>query len=140
MICKLIAICIFMYISIKVSYDMKKNLKNRYIYITDIISGLKYLKKEITVFSNYLGVALKNSALYAGNADILFIHAGEKIISDPSSDLGNLFVSYVKDKDIRLFHKLRNGILGNTMNLPGKGGRKVSVAAYRIAQKVVGFN
>ena len=47
---------------------------------------------------------------------------------------------YIKDKDIRLFHKLRNGILGNTMNLPGKGGRKVSVAAYRIAQKVVGFN
>ena len=47
---------------------------------------------------------------------------------------------YIKDKDIRLFHKLRNGILGNTMNLPGKGGRKISIAAYRIAQKVVGFN
>ena len=47
---------------------------------------------------------------------------------------------YIKDKDIRLFHKLRNGILGNTMHLPGKGGRKISVAAYRIAQKVVGFN
>lgn len=47
---------------------------------------------------------------------------------------------YIKERDIRLFHKLRNGILGNTMNLPGKGGRKISVAAYRIAQKVVGFN
>lgn len=47
---------------------------------------------------------------------------------------------YIKDADIRLFHKLRNGILGNAMNLPGKGGRKISVAAYRIAQKVVGFN
>ena len=47
---------------------------------------------------------------------------------------------YIKDRDIRLFHKLRNGILGNTMNLPGKGGRKISIAAYRIAQKVVGFN
>ncbi|MBR2045673.1 MAG: glycosyltransferase [Agathobacter sp.] len=47
---------------------------------------------------------------------------------------------YIKEKDIRLFHKLRNGILGNTMNLPGKGGRKISVAAYRIAQKVIGFN
>ena len=47
---------------------------------------------------------------------------------------------YIKEKDIRLFHKLRNGIIGNTMNLPGKGGRKISIAAYRIAQKVVGFN
>ena len=47
---------------------------------------------------------------------------------------------YIKEKDIRLFHKLRNGIMGHTMNLPGKGGRKISIAAYRISQKVVGFN
>lgn len=48
--------------------------------------------------------------------------------------------SYIKKKDIALFHKLRRGIMGRTMNLPGKGGRKISVAAYRISQKVVGFN
>ena len=47
---------------------------------------------------------------------------------------------YIKDKDIRLFHHLRRGILGGAMNLPGKGGRKISVAAYRLSQKVVGFN
>jgi glycosyltransferase involved in cell wall biosynthesis len=47
---------------------------------------------------------------------------------------------YIKEKDLRLFHHLRAGILGNTMNLPGKGGRKISVAAYKLSQKVVGFN
>ncbi|MBO5371562.1 MAG: glycosyltransferase family 2 protein [Lachnospiraceae bacterium] len=47
---------------------------------------------------------------------------------------------YIKQQDIRLFHRLRSGILGNTMNLPGKGGRKISIAAYKISQKVVGFN
>lgn len=47
---------------------------------------------------------------------------------------------YIKEKDIRLFHKLRHGIMGNTMNLPGRSGRKISLAAYRISQKVVGFN
>lgn len=47
---------------------------------------------------------------------------------------------YIKEKDITLFHKLRRGIMGQTMNLPGKGGRKISVAAYRLSQKVVGFN
>lgn len=47
---------------------------------------------------------------------------------------------YIKDHDIRLFHHLRAGIMGNAMNLPGKGGRKISVAAYRLSQKVVGFN
>ena len=47
---------------------------------------------------------------------------------------------YIKEKDITIFHKLRRGIMGQAMNLPGKGGRKISVAAYRLSQKVVGFN
>jgi hypothetical protein len=47
---------------------------------------------------------------------------------------------YIKEKDISLFHTLRRGILGRTMNLPGRGGRRISVAAYRLSQKVVGFN
>lgn len=47
---------------------------------------------------------------------------------------------YIKQQDIRLFHRLRTGIMGNTMNLPGKSGRKISIAAYKISQKVVGFN
>ena len=48
--------------------------------------------------------------------------------------------TYLKEYDIRLFHKLRNGIMGRVMNLPGRAGRKISVAAYKISQKVVGFN
>lgn len=47
---------------------------------------------------------------------------------------------YLKDKDLRLYRRIRRSILGNTMNLPGESGRKISVAAYKIAQKVVGFN
>ncbi len=47
---------------------------------------------------------------------------------------------YIKEKDAKLFRRLRSGIMGNTMNLPGKGGRKISIAAYKISQKVVGFN
>ncbi len=47
---------------------------------------------------------------------------------------------YIKDYDLRLFHHLRNGIMGQTMNLPGRGGRKISVVAYKISQKVIGFN
>ena len=47
---------------------------------------------------------------------------------------------YIKNYDIRLFHHMRNGIMGNTMNLPGKSGRKLSVAAYKLTQKIVGFN
>lgn len=49
-------------------------------------------------------------------------------------------LQYIKEKDIIIFQQLRHGIMGQTMNLPGKGGCKISVAAYRLSQKVVGFN
>lgn len=49
-------------------------------------------------------------------------------------------LQYIKEKDIIIFQQLRNGIMGQTMNLQGKGGRKISVATYLLSQKVVGFN
>ncbi len=48
--------------------------------------------------------------------------------------------AYIKEKDERLYKKLRRGLLGVVMNLPGKVGRKISVGIYKLAQKVVGFN
>lgn len=47
---------------------------------------------------------------------------------------------YLKAKDVRAYKRIRRSIMGNTMNLPGEGGRKISVAAYKIAQMIVGFN
>ncbi|WP_100406489.1 glycosyltransferase family 2 protein [Bacillus solitudinis] len=47
---------------------------------------------------------------------------------------------YIKDKDTRLYRSLKYGIMGNLINLPGSAGRKVSVGAYKISQKLVGFN
>ncbi len=47
---------------------------------------------------------------------------------------------YLKKKDIRLYYKLYFGIFGRAMSIPGKGGRKVSVFAYKLANKVMGFN
>ena len=71
---------------------------------------------------------------------IMLIRSGTKENLDKKRELWK----YIKDKDIRLFHRLRRGIMGNTMNLPGKGGRKVSVFRIdvfrKISQKVVGFN
>ena len=41
---------------------------------------------------------------------------------------------YLKGKDKRLYLWMRNGIMGGTMNLPGRGGRKISVEGYRSAR------
>ncbi len=49
-------------------------------------------------------------------------------------------LKYIKDKDIRLYHNLRFGIMGQLINLPGRAGRSISVGAYKISQKIVGFN
>ena len=48
--------------------------------------------------------------------------------------------SYLKKKDWILYRRLRFGLLGQAMNLPGKGGRKISVEGYKLCQKFFGFN
>ena len=47
---------------------------------------------------------------------------------------------YLKMRDIKIFFRLRYGLLGNTMNLPGKGGRRISVESYKLCQRFFKFN
>lgn len=48
--------------------------------------------------------------------------------------------AYLKKKDGTIFRRLRYGLLGNCMNLPGKGGRMISVEGYKLCQKFFHFN
>ncbi len=48
--------------------------------------------------------------------------------------------NYIKQSDRLLHFQLRHGIMGRAMNLPGKGGRKISVEGYKICQKFFNFN
>ena len=47
---------------------------------------------------------------------------------------------YLKQQNFPLYLRLRWGFLGQSMNLPGKGGRQVSIAGYKITQRFFGFN
>ena len=47
---------------------------------------------------------------------------------------------YIRQQDLWLYHRLRWGIMGQVMNLPGWTGRRIAVSAYKISQKAVGFN
>jgi len=47
---------------------------------------------------------------------------------------------YLKKKDWLLYRKLRFGLLGQCTNLPGKGGRKISVEGYKICRRFFNFN
>ena len=48
--------------------------------------------------------------------------------------------NYLKKYDRRLYKKIRSQILGRSMNLPGKFGRKVVEVGYNITRKIYGFN
>ena len=47
---------------------------------------------------------------------------------------------YVKEKDPQLYRRLRSQVVGLSATLPGKGGRKMSIALYHLAQKIWKFN
>ncbi|XOQ13361.1 MAG: glycosyltransferase family 2 protein [Shouchella clausii] len=49
-------------------------------------------------------------------------------------------MEYFKTHNVQLYQSLRNGIMGRLINLPGRAGRHISVGAYKISQKLVGFN
>ena len=78
---------------------------------------------------NYLEIIMTVSS-------VLLIRSGTQEHLDKKKELWE----YLKSKDKRLYLWMRNGIMGGTMNLPGKGGRKISVEGYKICQKLFGFN
>ena len=69
-------------------------------------------------------------------SSIMLIRSGTQESLAKKKDLWQ----YLKNKDAGLYYRLYFGIFGRAMNLPGKGGRKVSVFAYKLANKVMGFN
>ena len=86
-------------------------------------------KKLRTYMTNYLAIMMTVSS-------ILLIRSKNAENLEKKRELWQ----YLKKNHYGTYWKIRYGILGQTMNLPGKGGRKISVAAYRLSQKVVGFN
>ena len=48
--------------------------------------------------------------------------------------------AYLKEHDQEDYKKLRGGLLGILMNLPGRVGRRTTILGYKAARKFVGFN
>ena len=69
-------------------------------------------------------------------SSIMLIRSGTKEALDKKKEL----LEYIRSTNRALYGKLRHSLMGNFMNLPGRGGRRVSVAAYKICQKFYGFN
>lgn len=93
-----------------------------------------YQMKEITnkklkkYMINYLAIMMTVSS-------ILCIRSKERENLDKKKDLW----LYLRKKDVKTYFKIRYGILGQTMNLPGRSGRKISSLAYTVARRLIGF-
>lgn len=69
-------------------------------------------------------------------SSILLIRSGTEENLEKKQELW----SYIKKKDMGLYMRLRYGVLGNSMNLPGKSGRKISVEGYKLCRRFYKFN
>lgn len=69
-------------------------------------------------------------------SSMMLIRSGTEEALEKKKELWN----YLRSVDRGMYFKLRHSVLGRAVNLPGKGGRKMSVAAYKVAQKFYGFN
>ena len=86
-------------------------------------------KKLRSYMLNYLAIMMTVSS-------ILCIRSKDKENLAKKKELWQ----YLRRKDFRSFVKIRYGILGQTMNIPGRSGRKISSLAYSVARRLIGFN
>ncbi len=98
-------------------------------YLSENVPKRKGSRKLRNYMINYLEIITTVSS-------IMLIRGGTEEHLQKKKELWD----YIKQKDRFLYGRLRYGILGNSMNLPGKGGRKISVEGYRICQRFFKFN
>jgi len=109
-----------------------QQLKVNYLMIDDYrLSDKKQIpdKKLRHYMKNYLEIIMVISS-------ILAIRSGTEENLEKKYQLWQ----YLKKKDKKLYYELKWGVVGRSMNLPGRAGRKISVAAYKLANQFFGFN
>lgn len=104
------------------------------IFVTETMIDMYELKKVTNkklrqYMINYLAIMMTVSS-------ILLIRSKKKENLEKKAELWK----YLKKRDYGTYWKIRYGILGQTMNLPGKSGRKISSLAYIVARRIIGFN
>lgn len=98
-------------------------------YMVEHMAQIKKNKRKYQYMHNYLEIITTISS-------VLLLRGGTEEHLEKKAELWE----YLKTKDRGLYNKMRRGLLGQAMNLPGRGGRRISVDAYKIAQKIYKFN
>ncbi len=104
------------------------------IFVTKTMIDMYHLKnissKKLRHYMvNYLAIMMTVSS-------ILMIRSKKQENLEKKKELWG----YLKKKDLKTYLRIRYGILGQTMNIPGRSGRKISSLAYSVARRLIGFN
>ena len=104
------------------------------IYVTKTMIDMYQLRKVKCkrlrhYMTNYLAIMMTVSS-------ILLIRSKKKENLEKKRELWK----YLRNNDFKTYVKIRYGILGQTMNIPGKPGRKISSLVYIVARRIIGFN
>lgn len=96
----------------------------------DTMAGKKFSDKKLKAYMiSYLDIIMTVSS-------VMLMRSGSEEDMAKKKELWQ----YLKKSDLALYYKIRTGLLGRAMNLPGKGGRRFTVAGYKITRKFFGFN
>jgi glycosyltransferase involved in cell wall biosynthesis len=98
-------------------------------YLVDNKGSIMKNKKLYQYMRNYLEIIMTVSSA-------LLIRSG----TDEALDKKKKLWEYLKARDRKLYAYMRHGVMGGAMNLPGRGGRKLSVEGYKLCQKIFNFN
>ena len=119
---------------------------NESVMISRIDQQLKVNKLMIDYLVDHKAEILKNKRLYQYMYNYLEIimTVSSSLLTRSGTpehlELKKDLWRYLKGKDRGLYRRMRNGVMGSFMNLPGRGGRKITVEGYRICQKIFKFN
>ncbi len=119
---------------------------NQEIMIGRVDQQIRVNKRMVDYFSDNYGMIMSNRkrGSYMFNyleiitiiSCILLIMAGTEESMKKKDELW----SYIKSRNLLLYTKLRYGLMGNYVSLPGKGGRFITVEGYKLMQRIFNFN
>lgn len=96
----------------------------------DVLAGTSVKSRQLRKYmERYLTIITAVSS-------VMLIRSGKEENLEKKAELWK----YLKAADKSLYRKVRHGIVGGAVNLPGKGGRSMSSTLYKICQKFYGFN
>ena len=98
-------------------------------YLVENKAEIMKSKRLYQYMKNYLEIITKVSS-------VLLLRADTPEHLEKKKELWE----YLEEKDKAIYRWMRRGLLGSAMNLPGRGGRKISVEGYKICQKIFKFN